>query len=59
MAADYQATVTAEHSKTKKEYIWLLPNEILYAVELVRSHQGTGYSTSDHLRVGLDNFYEN
>ena len=56
--SDWKAIVPAEHTKTDTEYEWLLPNEILYAVELIRDHQGTTYSTSDKLREGLDNFYD-
>ena len=58
VASDWMATVPPEFTKTDTDYIWLLPNEIMYAVELVQSHQGTGYSTSEKFREGLDNFYE-
>ena len=51
------ATVPAEHTKTNTEYLWLLPNEIAYAVDLVRGHQGTGFNTKDKLRESLENFY--
>lgn len=53
----YEAFVPADYTKTKHDYLWLLPKDFDNVVKWIMSMNDAGFTSAEKLRSSLESFY--
>lgn len=58
-SAKFKATAPGVITKTKRDYFWLLPDELNDTVQVIRELDSTGFTDFKDLKESLRSFFSN